>query len=102
MPDTHVPQLLRLIEPMAVLSTAHLTPETRRKLADNELSVHAYPNEYGGFVHVGDPFENEPTEPDLAQIFEVARRARLVWLKFDGDAGVVEGLPNYDDGEPTP
>lgn len=102
MRDTLVPQLLKLIEPMAALSTAHLTSETRRKLADKELSVHAYPNEYGGFVHVGNPFENDPTEPDLAQVFEAARRARLVWLKFDSDAGVVEGLPTYDDAESTP
>lgn len=102
MHDSPVAQLLKLIEPTAVLSTAHLTPLTRRKLVDNELSVHAYPNEYGGFVHVGRPLENDPTEPDLAQIFGVARRARLVWLKFDGDAGVVEGLPTYDEGESTP
>lgn len=102
MPDNLIAQLLQRTEPTAALSTAHLTPETRRKLADNELSVHAYPNEYGGFVHVGDPFENDPTEPDLAQIFGIARCARLVWLKFDSDAGVVEGLPTYEDGEPTP
>lgn len=102
MPDTLVAQLLKLTEPMAALSTAHLTFDTRRKLADNELSVHACPNEYGGFVHVGEPPEIVPTEADLAKIFDVARRARLVWLKFDCDAGVVEGLPTHDDVEPTP
>ena len=102
MPEMLVTQLLKLSEPMAALSTAHLTPRTRRRLADNQLSVHAYPNDYGGFVHVGDSPEIVPTEVDLALIFGIARRARLVWLKFDGDAGVVDGLPTYDDEGPAP
>jgi hypothetical protein len=95
MHETLVAQLLVLAEPMAALSIDHLTPLTRRKLADNELSVHAYLNEYGGFVHVGDSAEIAPTESDLATIFDLARRARLVWLKFDADAGVLDGLPTY-------
>lgn len=102
MPDPLVALLLKSAEPMAAPSTAHLTLDTRRKLAANELSVHAYPNEYGGFVHVGEPLEMEPAEADLAKVFDIARRAGLVWLKFDGDACVVEGLPTYDEVEPTP
>lgn len=94
-----VARLLKLAEPMAALSTAHLTPLTRRKLAGNELSVHAYRNEYGGFVYVGDSNEIAPTESDLATIFDLARRARLVWLKFDANAGVVDGLPTYGETE---
>lgn len=99
MPETLVAGLLKLAEPMAALSIDHLTPLTRRKLADNELSVHAYPNEYGGFVYVGDSPETAPTEGDLATIFDLARRARLVWLKFDADAGVVDGLQTYGETE---
>lgn len=88
--------LIFQMEPMAALSTAHLSSVTLEKLTQGTLSVFAYPNDYGGFVYVGPPGENLPDEPDLYVIFELARRARLIWLKFDADAGVVEGLPIFD------
>ena len=37
-----------------------------------------------------------PTEADLATIFEVAEQAGIVWLKFDGEAAVIDGLPVFD------
>jgi hypothetical protein len=87
--------LAKASEPLAVLSTAHLTPDTRTRLAEGKLSVLVYPNEYGGFIYVGDPAENNPTEPELKAVFEVAAQAGLVWLKFDRDAALVEGLPVF-------
>ena len=91
--------LLQLAEPLAALSITHLTPTTRQKLADDDLSVNAYPNEYGGFVYVGAPRYSVPTEADLAVIFEIAEKAGMVWLKFDSDAAIVDGLPVFDDEE---
>jgi hypothetical protein len=38
-----------------------------------------------------------PAESDMAMIFEVARLAGIVWLKFDSDAAIVEGLPVFGD-----
>lgn len=90
-------KLLEQIEPLAALSISHLTPTTRQKLADDDLSVNVYPNDYGGFVYVGAPPYAVPTESDLAMIFEVAKLAGVVWLKFDSDAAIVDGLPVFDD-----
>ena len=55
MDETTVASLLAHAEPLAALSIAHLSPTTRQKLADDDLSVNAYPNEFGGFVYVGAP-----------------------------------------------
>ena len=96
-----VGSLLHLSEPMAALSIAHLTLSTRRKLAANDPSVVAYPNEYGGFVFVGVPRCSVPVEPDLVAIFEVAEKAGLVWLKFDSDAALVDGLPMFEEEDAT-
>jgi len=82
---------------LVVISTAHLHPDTRKRLADGALSVLAYANDYGGFIYVGEPRENEPTEPELAALFETARSAGIVWLKVDCDGPVVDGLPTFDD-----
>ncbi|MDI9688517.1 hypothetical protein [Burkholderia cenocepacia] len=90
-------RVLAHAEPLVALSTAHLHPDNRQRLADGGLSVLTYPNEYGGFVYVGEAGENEPTEPELAAIFAAARGANIVWIKFDADAEVVDGLPTFDD-----
>ena len=83
-------------EPLAALSISHLSPSTRLKLADDELSVNAYPSDCGGVIYVGAPCYRMPTEADLAVIFEVAEQAGIVWLKFDSEAAVIDGLPVFD------
>ena len=83
-------------EPLASLSISHLSPSTRLKLADDDLSVNAYPTDCGGIIYVGAPRYRIPTEADLATIFEVAEQAGIVWLKFDGEAAVIDGLPVFD------
>jgi hypothetical protein len=92
-----VTRLLELVEPLAALSICHLTATTRQKLAHDDLSVNVYPNDYGGFVYVGSPPYTVPAESDMAMIFEVARLAGIVWLKFDSDAAIVDGLPVFGD-----
>ena len=83
-------------ESLASLSISHLSTSTRLKLADGELSVNAYPTDCGGLIYVGAPRYRIPTEADLATIFEVAEQAGIVWLKFDGEAAVIDGLPVFD------
>ena len=86
-------ELQRHMEPLLAMSIEHLRPQTRQALACDALSLPAYPNEYGGFVHVG---MSTPTEPELAAIFEVVRGIDVVWIKFDADADRVEGLPTFE------
>ena len=87
-------------ESLASLSIAHLSPSTRLKLVCDELSVNAYPTDCGGLVYVGAPCYRIPSEADLAAIFEVAEQAGIVWLKFDNEAAVIDGLPIFDWREP--
>lgn len=92
--------LRQQVEPLAALSITHLTPATRLKLADDELSVNAYPTECGGFVYVGAPRYRIPSEADLATLFEAAEQAGIVWLMFDSEAAVIEGLPVFEEAGP--
>ncbi|EER62144.1 conserved hypothetical protein [Acidovorax delafieldii 2AN] len=91
--------LLQHAEPLAAISIAYLRPATRQRLADDELSVLAYPNDYGGFVYVGPAGENAPSEPELIPLFTAARAGGIVWLKFDADAETVEGFATFPDQE---
>jgi hypothetical protein len=95
MDESIVTSLRQLAEPLAAVSIAHLTPATRDKLLDNELSVNSYPASQGGFVYVGAPRYDIPLEADLAAIFEAAERAGIVWLKFDAGSATIDGLPVY-------
>lgn len=87
-------------EPLAALSLSHLSPTTRQKLLDDDLSVNAYPTAFGGFVFVGTPRYSLPAETDLALIFEAAEQAGIVWLKFDREAAVIEGLLVFEPEKP--
>lgn len=95
MPQPAITTLRELAEPLAAISLAHLSPETRQKLHDDDLSVNAYPTDFGGLVFVGAPRQRIPTEADLAVLFETAEQAGIVWLLFDGEAEVVDGLPVF-------
>jgi len=88
-------------EPLASLSISHLSSSTRLKLADDELSVNAYPTDCGGILYVGMPCHRIPTEADLAAIFEVAQLAGVVWLNFDSEAAVIDGLPIFEMPDPA-
>lgn len=96
MESTSVTCLRTLAEPLAAISLWHLNSNTRQKLADNDLSVNTYPTDCGGIIYVGAPRHRIPTESDLAAIFEVAELAGIVWLKFDSEAAVIDGLPIFE------
>jgi len=95
MENTSVTCLSTLAEPLAAISLSHLSSNTRLKLAANDLSVNAYPTDCGGILYVGAPRHRIPTESDLAAIFEIAELAGIVWLKFDNEAAVINGLPIF-------
>lgn len=95
MPPSAVETLRELAEPLVALSSTHLSPETRQKLKDDELSVNAYPTGFGGLVFVGAPREQAPSEEDLAVLFDSAGQAGIVWLLFDDEGAVVDGLPVF-------
>jgi hypothetical protein len=100
MESTSVTCLRTQAEPLAAISLSHLSPNTRLKLADNDLSVNAYPTDCGGILYVGAPRHRIPTESDLAAIFEIAKLAGIVWLKFDSEAPVIDGLTVFTMPDP--
>ena len=99
MDNISVTHLRTLAEPLAAISLSHLSSNTRLKLANDDLSVNAYPTDYGGILYVGAPRHRIPTESDLAAIFEIAELAGIVWLKFDSEAAVINGLPTFETPE---
>ena len=87
-------------EPLAALSISHLNPSTRLKLADDDLSINAYPNDCGGVLYIGTPCYRMQTKADLATTFEVAAQAGIVWLKFGSEtAPVIDGLPSHTESD---
>lgn len=100
MHSTAIPQLRQHMEIIAALSLSHLSLISRQKLLTDELSVNAYPTTRGGFVYVGQTVYRIPGEADLAAVFEVAEAAGVLWLLFDQDAAVIDGLPTF--GEVSP
>lgn len=81
-------------EPLVALTTAHLRKETAQRMADGELDILCYPNEYGAFIYVGD--EQHTTHPELQAIIVAAQADGIVWLKFDCDAAEVPGLEIFE------
>lgn len=100
MESTSVTCLRTQAEPLAAISLSHLSSNTRLKLADNDLSVNTYPTDCGGILYVGAPRHRIPTESDLAAIFEIAELAGIVWLKFDSEAPVIDGLTVFTMPDP--
>lgn len=97
-----IDRLRELAESITALSLSHLQPATRAKLHRNDLSVNAYPTEFGGLVYVGSPPHRTPIETDLAFIVEVSARAGIEWLFFDAEGPTIAGLPVFDVEQPPP
>lgn len=97
-----IERLREQAESLVALSLSHLTQATRQRLQEDDLSVNAYPTDFGGFVFVGAPRHRLPAESDLASIFEAAEQAGIVWLKFDCEAPVISGLPVFAAEGPAP
>lgn len=66
----------------------------------DDLSVNAIPPRTAGSSNVGQPMYRRPAETDLAELFEVAEAADVLWLLFDQDAAVIDGLPTFAEVSP--
>jgi hypothetical protein len=84
------------IEPMMVVSTAHVSPATLDALQSDagEGAPHrVIPHAYGAILYVG---EEAPCAADLAPALAFARRLGCVWLNLDSDGPEVADLPLHD------
>lgn len=89
------PSAAHAIEPMLVISTAHVRPATMLALqigaggvAPHRVIVH----EYGVVLYVGEP---APCSVDLAAPLALARAHGCVWLNLDSGAAELDGLATY-------
>lgn len=82
------------IEPMLVLSTAHVRPSTMEALSRGEpVAPHrVIAHDYGALLYVG---EDAPCASDLAEVLAFARKCRCVWINLDRDAPPISGLATY-------
>lgn len=97
-----IDRLRELAESITALLLSHLQPATRAKLHRNDLSVNAYPTQFGGLVYVGSPPHRTPVETDLALIAGLSAHAGIEWFFFDAEGPVVDGLPVFDSEQSTP
>lgn len=86
-----------------VISTGHLTPDTRQELADTLNSDRLFDNIYTVtfdtgwmFYNTEDPdFLEDDVSPDLLDVLRWAYDRGYEWVRVDSDADRVEGLPYY-------
>ena len=89
------------ISKMLTLSTAHITKDTNRLLANEpyadgiQLSVFTKAD-FGYFIYVNDNLENRNIPGDLKVCLELAKENGCKWLCLDCDGDTVEGLEEYD------
>lgn len=73
-----------------VLSTAHLTPTQRERMSSIADAI-----EYGWIMWAFDERGDDDIGDELWAICELARKHGCDWIKFDCDAGLVSGLPDF-------
>lgn len=77
------------IEPMLVMSTAHLGPLDREYLDSGKGIVLA--NSYGWIVYA-----KQEILPGLMPLLDFARKQGCVWIKFDADGPVFDEFPVFE------
>ncbi|WP_242120214.1 hypothetical protein [Sphingomonas lacusdianchii] len=83
------------IEPMLVLSTAHITQETCNTFLPTYPGPAWEKGEYGWFIYV--PEDVDETLPvDLAACMALARAKSAFWIMLDRDEAQIDGLPVFD------
>lgn len=93
------------IAKMLTLSTAHITPETAKRLdkfvergerSDDLDGIVAYGKaDYGWFIFVGDA-KTRGLPADLKYLVNVAYNNDCLWLCLDRDGDTVDDLISYD------
>lgn len=77
------------IEPMMVMSTAHLDAPARTLLDSGEGIV--IPYEHGWIVYTRQTYTDL-----LGPLLDFALSQGCIWIKFDGAGSVIDGLPTFD------
>jgi hypothetical protein len=80
------------IEPMLILSNSHLNTEMRRLVSSLAPGIIEY--DFGWIVHVAE--EHEAELKPLAPLLAFARQRGCLWIKFDRDGPILDGLAAYD------
>ncbi|WP_267381490.1 MULTISPECIES: hypothetical protein [unclassified Sphingomonas] len=83
------------IEPMLILSTAHLTEETCNLFLADYAGPAWRKGDYGWFVYVPEDADSE-LPPDLTACLALAREKAAFWVMFDRDEAQIEELPAYE------
>ena len=96
-----------IIKPMLCLSTAHLKPETFKKLERDEIEACIYYKKidvtngeyYGGWLYISD--DGSPDDinnnEDLKAIVDYCDKHDIEWVMFDVDEDENTDLPVYTD-----
>lgn len=82
------------IEPMLVLSTAHVTQATCNTFLPAYDGPAWEKGDYGWFIYVVEDTSALP--PDLIACLALAREAGACWVMLDRDAAETPRLPTYD------
>jgi hypothetical protein len=89
-----------LIERLYAISTAHTPPGAIDSVTIFQTGLVLYPNEYGGLLWVPteEGWKEGLREQDqvFVPILEWAIEHKIHWIKLDGDAPEVDGLPTFD------
>jgi len=97
MTSTKTPDFLAYAEPLVALSTGHLDADTGTNLDDNAWGLIIYPTETGAFIYCNPTTAfSQAVPPELLNILTLAKAAGFVWVKFDRDACLIDGLPTFD------
>lgn len=83
-----------MIEPMLVLSTAHVTEHTCNTFLPQWQGPAWQKGGYGWFLYVVDNTDELPT--DLEACLHLARSRGCFWVMLDRDAPAIIQLPTFD------
>jgi len=85
------------IEPMLVLSTAHLPPAVMALVSAQDRNItRTIPHDYGAIVYAHDENLNPDLPAEVAVVLAYARSRGCDWVNFDRDADTVGDLPTWD------
>ena len=86
------------IEGMLAVSTAHITQETAKALANGELALTAYDHGGNGWcihVHNDNSWVEDGIPVELTLLMLHALQCGCCWLLLDGDATILEDAPTF-------
>jgi len=80
------------------ISTAHVKPSTMALINMGAMSMNTLIGDHGAMLHVPSDNTLVPNYPeDLLTVLDHARKLNCDYVLLDGDADLVETLPDYAD-----